>query len=188
MSASTNGASASSARPIAQNSYCSYCGHPFERNQPWPRYCRHCRNASFLNPLPVAVILVPVGNGLLLIRRAHEPGRGKLALPGGFIEIGETWQEAAARELREETGLSLSPQEIQPFWVGSDRTGFLLVFGRGPRLAQSELPAFSPSPEVSERIVMTQPVPLAFPLHTRAMRKFFEMTFNNEGFVNSGVI
>jgi 8-oxo-dGTP pyrophosphatase MutT (NUDIX family) len=137
--------------------------------------------------LPVAVTLVPVDDGLLLIRRAHEPGRGELALPGGFIEIGETWQEAAARELHEETGLLLASREIQPFWVGSDRAGFLLVFGRGPRLARSELPVFSPSPEVSERVVATQPVPLAFPLHTQAMRKFFEIFSCNEGFNSSGV-
>jgi len=42
---------------------------------------------------------------LLLIRRKHEPFKGQYALPGGFIEIGETTEDAARRELQEETGV-----------------------------------------------------------------------------------
>ena len=43
--------------------------------------------------------------GVVVIRRDIEPFRGELALPGGFIETGESWREAAVRELSEETGL-----------------------------------------------------------------------------------
>jgi NADH pyrophosphatase NudC (nudix superfamily) len=81
-----------------KNSHCSYCGHPFLKTKPWPRDCANCGNTSYLNPLPVSVVLVPVDNGLLFIRRRIEPGKGKLALPGGFINLGETWQEAGVRE------------------------------------------------------------------------------------------
>ena len=42
---------------------------------------------------------------LLLIRRKHEPFKGQYALPGGFVEIGETTEGAARRELQEETGI-----------------------------------------------------------------------------------
>jgi len=44
---------------------------------------------------------------ILLIRRGHEPCRGRFALPGGFIDRGETAREAVVREMREETGLDV---------------------------------------------------------------------------------
>jgi 8-oxo-dGTP diphosphatase len=44
-------------------------------------------------------------DGLLLIRRKNEPFKGCYAFPGGFVEVGETTESAALRELKEETGL-----------------------------------------------------------------------------------
>src|SRR4051812_42238601 len=105
-----------------QHSHCSYCGAPFP-DTPWPRTCTNCGETTWLNPLPVAVTLLPVvsdrSHGLVVVRRDIEPARGRLALPGGFIEIGETWQEAAVRELREETGLLAEPAEVRLFAVHS---------------------------------------------------------------------
>ena len=43
-----------------RHSHCSYCGSLFANEQPWPRACRPCGNISYLNPLPVAVTLLPV--------------------------------------------------------------------------------------------------------------------------------
>src|SRR6476659_9743246 len=54
---------------------------------------------SWANPLPVSVVLVPVDGGLLLVRRAIPPV-GQLALPGGYINLGESWEEAGARASR----------------------------------------------------------------------------------------
>src|SRR6201994_2017003 len=85
--------------------HCTFCGARFTPNQPWPRRCAACGETSYLNPKPVAVALQPVAGGLLTVRRAIPPAKGRLALPGGYVEVDETWQEALVRELFEETGL-----------------------------------------------------------------------------------
>lgn len=48
-----------------------------------------------------------IGQGLVLIRRAHDPFKGEYALPGGFVEVGETVEIACVRETKEETGLDI---------------------------------------------------------------------------------
>jgi ADP-ribose pyrophosphatase YjhB (NUDIX family) len=155
-----------------KNSHCSYCGAPFAVEVPWPRACGGCGNRSYLNPLPVAVVLVPVGAGVLLVRRAIPPQVGMLALPGGFIGLGESWQEAGAREVLEEAGIAIDPGAIADFYARSSPDGHLLIFGVAPPLAG--LPPFAPTEEASELVVARAPTELAFPLHTAALRFFFE--------------
>jgi ADP-ribose pyrophosphatase YjhB (NUDIX family) len=157
-----------------KNSYCSYCGYPFADAQPWPRRCAQCDNISFLNPIPVAVVLLPVEDGLLVIRRGIPPQQGELALPGGFVEFGETWQEAGARELFEETGLVIEPGEICDFCTLSGREGYLIVFGLGPAMPAASLTPFAPNEETTERLVISAPTEMAFPTHTEVAARFFQ--------------
>jgi ADP-ribose pyrophosphatase YjhB (NUDIX family) len=60
-------------------------------------------------PCVGAVVHDPAGR-LLLIRRGHDPHRGRWSLPGGRIEAGESPEQAVVREVREETGLQVRPR------------------------------------------------------------------------------
>jgi ADP-ribose pyrophosphatase YjhB (NUDIX family) len=158
-----------------KNAHCSYCGHAFDTGARYPRSCGGCAKITYLNPLPVAVLVLPVDDGILTIRRGIEPRKGQLALPGGFIDHGEAWRAACARELREETGITIAdPSTIGLFDVHSAPDGTLLVFGIAKPHAASSLPAFAPTNETSECAIVKEPVDLAFPLHSRVLRDFFE--------------
>jgi ADP-ribose pyrophosphatase YjhB (NUDIX family) len=119
----------------------------------------------------VAVAIVDVGDGVVAIRRAIPPDVGKLALPGGFIALGESWQAAAARELREETGICVDESAIRDFLSRSAPDGTLLVFG-SVVLSRALLPAYTLNDEVSEMVILRQPTELAFDLHTDALERY----------------
>ena len=57
-------------------------------------------------------ILLEDAGKILLVKRAYPPFKGKWALPGGYIEYGETAEKAAIREAKEETGLDVGLQGI----------------------------------------------------------------------------
>jgi len=162
-----------------QHDHCSYCGTRYADGLNWPRTCAECGETTWSNPLPVAVVLLPVTHndgrlGLVVVRRDIEPFRGEIALPGGFIETGESWQEAAVRELREETDLIAKPDEISLFAVHSSFNGYtLLVFGVLPPRPVESLPPSAPTEESMEWLVLTEPTRLCFPTHTLAMADFF---------------
>lgn len=128
----------------------------------------------YQNPVPVAVCLLPVENQLLGVRRGIEPRKGFVALPGGYINRGETWQEACCRELHEETGLSCELNEISLYAVeNATDSNRLLIFGLAPRIERTEL-QMNFCNEETEGLVLISPVDeLAFPLHTLVSRRFF---------------
>ena len=155
-------------------SHCSFCGHAFPDGAPWPRTCTACGNLAYRNPLPVAVLVLPVeGGGVVCVRRAT--GARGLALPGGFIELGESWQQAAAREAAEETGARVDPDAVDLLAVRSAPDGTLLIFGIAPPVAAAQLESFTPSAEVAGLEVVHGPRDdLAFPLHAEVLAAYQE--------------
>jgi ADP-ribose pyrophosphatase YjhB (NUDIX family) len=154
--------------------HCTFCGARFPRQQPWPRRCAACGETSYLNPKPVAVAVQPVGSGLLAVRRAIPPARERLALPGGYVEVGETWQAAATRELQEETGLTADPATVTLFDTVSAPDGTLLVFGLLPPIeSAAELKPSSPNEESLGWEILAGPTELGFSTHTAVADRWF---------------
>ena len=83
-------------------------------------FCRSCKIFIYENPLPVAgVVCLNKKKEVLLIKRAIEPAKGKWALPSGFIELHETRDKAARRELYEETRVRGKIIDLIGIYAGS---------------------------------------------------------------------
>ncbi len=174
--------------------HCGYCGTAYEAES-WPRVCG-CGETTWRNPTPVAVLIVPVrSGGVLLIRRNNDqretlPTRstgvagsgehrlsirpaGRLALPGGFIDFGETWQAAAAREAHEEAGITIEVETIRHLRTVSPPDGsVVLIFGAAAPI-DGIGDDWVANAEVTERRVVDKAVELAFPTHTDVLRAWF---------------
>lgn len=158
------------------HTFCSYCGVRYS-SETWPRTCEACLNTTWRNPIPVAALLVRASGGLLVVRRNIEPAKGSWALPGGYVDFGETWQEAAVRELREEAGVVLTPNFVRLVDILNSSHGNILIFGSTPEV---DLPkSFTPNSEVSEIKVIHAPEELAFPTQTQMAARFFASKNNH---------
>jgi 8-oxo-dGTP diphosphatase len=116
------------------------------------------------------VVIQPTGDGVLGVRRNQEPYRAGWALPAGFIELGETWQEALVRELREETGLLAHPRDVHLFDVVGGSDGTIGVFGALPY--RPTVGQLSPTSEASEFAVIRDPARLIFAAHRQVTAAF----------------
>lgn len=74
-----------------------------------------------VTPLLTVDILIVLSGKLVLIRRRNPPFQGHWALPGGFVDVGETVEEAAVREANEETGLDVELQGMVGVFSDPDR-------------------------------------------------------------------
>ena len=93
--------------PLAKFRFCPLCGSDrFVENNFKSKRCEDCGFVYYFNPSSSTVaIIVNEKNELLVVRRAKEPAKGTLDLPGGFCDCYETAEEGVRREVKEETGL-----------------------------------------------------------------------------------
>lgn len=154
-----------------QSRFCSVCGgamQPFSRE--WGRYCSLCSAKQFPHISPCAIVLVRREDEVLLVRNASWPA-GRYSLAAGFLAMGESLEECAAREVKEETGIDISdirfvgsqswpfPSQIMAGFVATYAGGELVVDHNELEDARwfpvSSLPTLPPTRSIARRIIDT---------------------------------
>jgi ADP-ribose pyrophosphatase YjhB (NUDIX family) len=87
------------------------------------RVCDDCRRIHYADPKVAVGVAVFRDDALLLIRRTMEPGRGRWALPGGFLDAGEDPRAAAARETLEETAVEVTVNGVLDVFANPPEEG-----------------------------------------------------------------
>ncbi len=103
-----NNTSQSESRHLPRDAFrfCPHCGHePLGGNHTRAIRCEACGFQYYLNTATASGAFVFYDDKLILCIRARDPGRGKLDVPGGFIEYDETVEQGLQREIREELNL-----------------------------------------------------------------------------------
>jgi ADP-ribose pyrophosphatase YjhB (NUDIX family) len=137
---------------------------------------------TFQNPMPVAVALTPVISeldngiiGLLMVERTLAPTG--LALPGGFVDVGETHQMAAAREVKEETGLDVMVSKVETYAVRSAvDSNTILMFVETEPVTEKQALAASGSNETARTTFIKhgETKDIVFPLHREVCDQWFD--------------
>ena len=131
--------------------FCPRCGKPPTITYPRSITCEHCGYAAFYNPKPVACAIPQTAGGeLILMRRGFEPRRGHWSMPGGFVDLGESVQDAAIREVQEELNLKIDVTHLIGVYSRAEDRTVVVVYAaiaRGtPSLTEEalEVRAFAP--------------------------------------------
>jgi len=100
--------------PLHLFRFCPKCGSPrFVEHNDKSKHCEACGFTYYINPSAATVALIVNDQGeWLCVRRAKEPAKGTLDLPGGFSDLYETSEEGVIREVKEETGLDVAAVEF----------------------------------------------------------------------------
>ena len=134
--------------------------------------CPACQTIHYENPLNVVGTIPVLGEAVLLCKRNIEPRKGKWTLPAGFMELGETLAEGAARETTEEAGAQFEMQGLFSV-LNVARVGQVHFFFR----AQLTSDQFAPGHETMEaRLFEEHEIPwdeLAFRTVKETLRAFF---------------
>lgn len=153
--------------------YCTKCGYQLQSkiiDGKEQRYCQNCDTIYYENPIPsVAVIARNEKGQLLLVKRKEEPKRGFWALPGGFIDNGESAIQAALRELQEETGLEgIVKRFIKIYNHESKKYGYVIIIVYEVTITKGQLRAGDDA-ECADFFDMEELPPLAFPYQEEAV-------------------
>jgi len=159
--------------------FCPMCGgglgkRVVEAHDPRERLvCSVCGFVFYIDPKVAVGTIVKGEEGFLILRRAIEPGYGKWVFPGGYVDRGESPEEAAVREALEETGLGIRLGGLVNIYSYARRGIIMIIYEAEATGGQARL-----SPEsLDVRWVTADRIPwldLAFPSTRAAFRDYFQ--------------
>ena len=159
--------------------YCPQCGGGLEERllkpgEPPRLVCRSCGFVFYIDPKLAVIALVPLDNGLVLVRRSIDPGYGLWVVPGGFVDAGEPLEEAVVRETREETLLQVKVARLVNIYsYKNTRTvvaAYLTAFVSGELAAGDET--------LEARVFAPEEIPwdeIAFSSTREALQEYLEL-------------
>jgi ADP-ribose pyrophosphatase YjhB (NUDIX family) len=114
---------------LAEARFCPRCGQPADITFPRSISCPHCGYAAYFNPKPVAgAIPVDEEDRVILLRRGFDPAQGRWTFPGGFVDLGESVEDAAHRETHEELGIAIELGPLVGVYSRAEDRVVLIVF------------------------------------------------------------
>ncbi|GMG86860.1 NUDIX hydrolase [Biformimicrobium ophioploci] len=173
--------------------YCSHCGSdavewkvPADDNRP-RHCCNSCGMVHYINPRVIVGTLPYLDDKVLLCKRAIEPRKGYWTLPAGFMENGESSEEGALRETREEAHANVAIDDLYCVHdIPEINQVYLMYLGR---LTDTD---FGPGPESTEvELFSEEEIPwaeMAFPVMVENLRAYFEDRKSGNYRLHRGVI
>lgn len=161
-----------------QSTYCSHCRSKLAEKEIDGKKrmaCTHCTYVFWDNPIPATAVVIPhKSGGIVLVKRGAEPRKGYWALPAGFMERGETPEQGACREAKEEVCLDI--EIVAPIFnfATAEETQVLLFFA-AKEVSQTP----TPGDDAVEALVFPLnelPSELAFSSHAEAIKHWRETT------------
>lgn len=159
---------------MAKN-YCPRCASAMEKRYIEGRsrdVCPACGFIHYRNPVPAVGVVVHLDEGVVLVRRKFDPCAGYWGLPAGYMEMGETAEEAALRECLEETGLQIQIDYLLGVYsYGDDNFSGLVIIYAATSFA-GQLQAGDDATEVALFRLDNLPPDIAFHTHLQAIERW----------------
>jgi len=156
---------------LEEAKFCPRCGEEATVDYPRSINCPHCGYGAYYNPKPVAAAIPVTPDGrIILLRRGFDPGKDLWTFPGGFVDLGESVEEATQREAQEELEIDLALTGLVGVYSRPQDRVVLIVFAATTTDTPRTTPeAIEVTPFTAEEIPWQK---LAFWSTTQALRDF----------------